>query len=59
MIARTQTGASIVYTPEQGMNLDTLRQDVKFLKIRYGMDARGKSEGRMVIRSILLLNSNG
>lgn len=45
------TGASIVYTPEQGMNLDTLRQDVKFLKIRYGMDARGKSEGRMVIRN--------
>lgn len=45
------TGASIVYTPEQGMNLDTLRQDVKFLKIRYGLDAKGKSEGRMVIRN--------
>ncbi|KAG2137050.1 phosphofructokinase domain-containing protein [Suillus clintonianus] len=47
----TQTGASIVYTPEQGMNLDTLRQDVKFLKICYGLDAKGKSEGRMVIRN--------
>jgi 6-phosphofructokinase 1 len=50
-----QTGASIVYTPEQGMNLDTLRQDVKFLKIRYGLDAKGKSEGRLVIRLVLLL----
>ncbi|KAG2135444.1 phosphofructokinase domain-containing protein [Suillus clintonianus] len=49
------TGASIVYTPEQGMNLDTLRQDVKFLKICYGLDAKGKSEGRMVIRSVLCL----
>ncbi|KAG1733599.1 phosphofructokinase domain-containing protein [Suillus paluster] len=45
------TGASIVYTPEDGMNLDTLRQDVKFLKIRYGLDAKGKSEGRLVIRN--------
>lgn len=45
------TGASIVYTPEQGMSLDTLRQDVKFLKIRYGLDAKGRSEGRMVIRN--------
>ncbi|KAG0695900.1 phosphofructokinase domain-containing protein [Suillus ampliporus] len=45
------TGASIVYTPEDGMNLDTLRQDVKFLKIRYGLDAKGRSEGRLVIRN--------
>jgi 6-phosphofructokinase 1 len=37
------------------MNLDTLRQDVKFLKIRYGLDAKGKSEGRLVIRLVLLL----
>lgn len=35
------------------MNLDTLRQDVKFLKIRYGLDAKGKSEGRLVIRSVI------
>ncbi|OAX37383.1 6-phosphofructokinase [Rhizopogon vinicolor AM-OR11-026] len=45
------TGASIVYTPEEGMNLDTLRRDVKFLNIRYGLDAKGKSEGRLVIRN--------
>ncbi|KAG1750121.1 phosphofructokinase domain-containing protein [Suillus lakei] len=35
------TGASIVYTPEQGMSLDTLRPG----------HAKGRSEGRMVIRN--------
>ncbi|KIJ67059.1 hypothetical protein HYDPIDRAFT_166445 [Hydnomerulius pinastri MD-312] len=45
------TGASLVYTPEKGMDLDLLRQDVKFLKIRYGLDANGRSEGRLVIRN--------
>ncbi|KAF8557460.1 6-phosphofructokinase [Imleria badia] len=45
------TGASLVYTPEQGMDLDLLRDDVKFLKLRYGLDAKGKSEGRLVIRN--------
>ncbi|KAH7930171.1 6-phosphofructokinase [Leucogyrophana mollusca] len=45
------TGACIVYTPEHGMDLDTLRADVKFLKIRYGLDAKGRSEGRLVIRN--------
>ncbi|KAI9568228.1 phosphofructokinase domain-containing protein [Boletus coccyginus] len=45
------TGASFVYTPEQGMDLDLLRDDVKFLKLRYGLDAKGKSEGRLVIRN--------
>jgi len=44
------------------MNLDTLRRDVKFLNIRYGLDAKGKSEGRLVIRSVIhprLLNEYG
>ncbi|KAK7454665.1 6-phosphofructokinase, alpha subunit [Stygiomarasmius scandens] len=45
------TGASLVYTPEQGMDLDTLRRDVRFLKTRYTLDAKGKSEGRLVIRN--------
>ncbi|KAF5377378.1 hypothetical protein D9757_008030 [Collybiopsis confluens] len=45
------TGASLVYTPEQGMDLDTLRRDVRFLKTRYTLDAKGKSEGRLVIKS--------
>ncbi|EGN98711.1 hypothetical protein SERLA73DRAFT_89685 [Serpula lacrymans var. lacrymans S7.3] len=45
------TGASLVYTPEHGMNLDTLRADVRFLKRRYGLDAKGRSEGRLVIRN--------
>eukprot|EP00919_Chromeraceae_sp_WS-2016_P031737 GHVR01074922.1.p1 GENE.GHVR01074922.1~~GHVR01074922.1.p1 ORF type:complete len:188 (+),score=40.23 GHVR01074922.1:548-1111(+) len=34
------------------MDLDTLRADVKFLKIRYGLDAKGRSEGRLVIRCV-------
>ncbi|KAG6334893.1 hypothetical protein ID866_4202 [Astraeus odoratus] len=45
------TGASLVYTPERGMDLDLLREDVQFLKLRYGLDAKGKSEGRLVIRN--------
>jgi len=32
------------------MDLDTLRRDVRFLKTRYTLDAKGKSEGRLVIR---------
>ncbi|THH20722.1 hypothetical protein EW146_g662 [Bondarzewia mesenterica] len=43
-------GANIVYTPEHGISLDTLRDDVKFLKRRYMLDVKGKSEGRIVIR---------
>ena len=50
-----QTGASFVYTPERGIDLDLLRADVKFLKIRYGLDAKGKSEGRLVLRCVSLL----
>src|SRR5882762_10287595 len=46
----SQTGACIVYTPEHGMNLDLLRNDMKFLKTRYALDVKGKSEGRLVIR---------
>ncbi|GAW07409.1 6-phosphofructokinase [Lentinula edodes] len=45
------TGASLVYTPEQGMDLDTLRRDVRFLKTRYKLDAKGRSEGRLVIKN--------
>ena len=50
-------GACIVYTPEHGINLDMLRNDVKFLKRRYALDAKGKSEGRLVIRYENLLYS--
>ncbi|KAG5651348.1 hypothetical protein H0H81_009011 [Sphagnurus paluster] len=45
------TGACLVYTPEVGMSLDMLRRDVRFLKTRYGLDEKGKSEGRLVIRN--------
>jgi 6-phosphofructokinase 1 len=45
------TGACMVYTPEHGVNLDLLRSDVKFMKTRYALDVKGKSEGRIVIRN--------
>jgi hypothetical protein len=41
-----------VYTPEEGMTLDMLRDDVKFLKRRYALDEKGKAEGRIVIKYI-------
>ncbi|KAG2017796.1 6-phosphofructokinase [Coprinopsis cinerea AmutBmut pab1-1] len=44
-------GASLVYTPEEGITLDMLRRDVRFLKTRYSLDPPGKSEGRLVIRN--------
>lgn len=47
---RAQVGACIVYTPERGIDLDMLRYDVKYLKKRYSLDVKGKSEGRLVIR---------
>ncbi|KAG6909871.1 hypothetical protein DXG01_014907 [Tephrocybe rancida] len=45
------TGACLVYTPETGMSLDMLRRDVRFLRTRYSLDEKGKSEGRLVIRN--------
>ncbi|EJD49031.1 6-phosphofructokinase [Auricularia subglabra TFB-10046 SS5] len=44
-------GAVLVYTPEVGINLDLLRDDVQFLKTRYLLDVRGKAEGRLVLRN--------
>ncbi|KAF7316867.1 ATP-dependent 6-phosphofructokinase [Mycena chlorophos] len=44
-------GAVLVYTPEEGMSLDTLKRDVRFLKARYKLDEKGKAEGRLVIRN--------
>lgn len=40
----------LVYTPEEGMNLKLLQQDVEFLTKRYSLDVKGKSEGRLVIK---------
>lgn len=44
-------GAVLVYTPEVGVNLRMLGADVDFLKRRFAMDVKGKSEGRLVIQS--------
>ncbi|KZW02846.1 6-phosphofructokinase [Exidia glandulosa HHB12029] len=45
------TGAVLVYTPEVGINLDLLRDDVQFLKTRYLLDVKGRAEGRLVLRN--------
>lgn len=47
-----QTGACIVYTPERGITLDMLRNDVKYLKKRYSLDIKGKNEGRIVLKYV-------
>ncbi|NXD32191.1 PFKA phosphofructokinase, partial [Spelaeornis formosus] len=44
-------GAVLVYTPEVGINLHLLSDDVEFLRKRYELDTKGKSEGRLVIKS--------
>ncbi|KWU44101.1 6-phosphofructokinase [Rhodotorula sp. JG-1b] len=51
MLGALASGANIVYTPEKGINLHMLVEDVEFLKRRYQQDVAGKSEGRLVIRS--------
>ncbi|GAA5839842.1 hypothetical protein JCM11251_001229 [Rhodosporidiobolus azoricus] len=51
MLGALATGANLVYTPEQGITLKQLTADVDFLKKRYLQDVKGKSEGRLVIRS--------
>lgn len=43
-------GAVLLYTPETGINLKLLSEDVDFLKKRYELDTKGKSEGRLVIK---------
>lgn len=45
------SGAVLVYTPEVGINLKMLGGDVEFLRRRFALDVKGKSEGRLVIRS--------
>ncbi|KAJ9479239.1 ATP-dependent 6-phosphofructokinase subunit alpha [Pseudozyma hubeiensis] len=44
-------GAVLVYTPEVGIGLQQLGKDVAFLKRRFQLDVKGKSEGRLVIRN--------
>ncbi|KAG0241190.1 6-phosphofructokinase, alpha subunit [Actinomortierella wolfii] len=45
------TGATSIYTPEEGINLERLQKDVRHLCQRYAADAEGKSQGRVIIRS--------
>lgn len=45
------SGAVLVYTPEVGINLQQLGSDVAWLRKRFQIDVKGKSEGRLVIRN--------
>lgn len=45
------SGATLCYIPEDGMTLGGLSADIEFLKQRYSTDAKGRSEGRLVILS--------
>jgi len=44
-------GASLVYIPQTGINLDMLKRDVQFLKARFTLDVPGRSKGLLVIVS--------
>lgn len=48
-----QAGAVVSYTPERGIRLSQLQRDVEYLKDRYRSDAKGKSEGRLIMRCAL------
>lgn len=43
-------GAVVVYTPEDGMNLEMILKDLRFLKARFAADQQGQSEGRLIIK---------
>ena len=45
-----KSGAVLVYTPEDGINLDLLRTDVEFLRTRFQVDLKGEAEGRFVLK---------
>lgn len=51
VVGALAAGAVVVYSPEEKVTLAGLAADVEFLKARYRADVRGKSEGRIVIRS--------
>lgn len=50
-VGALSTGANIVYTPEVGMDLDLIQKDVEFLKRRFSLDIKGKSDGRLIIKN--------
>ena len=50
IVGALAAGAVVVYTPEIGVSLKALVEDVEFLKRRYESDTAGRSEGRIVIR---------
>jgi len=51
MLGALATGAAVVHTPEIPIGLEQITKDVQFLKRRFMADRKGKSLGRLLIRS--------
>ncbi|KAA1103524.1 6-phosphofructokinase, alpha subunit [Puccinia graminis f. sp. tritici] len=51
MLGALATGAAVVHTPEIPIGLEQITKDVQFLKRRFLADRKGKSLGRLLIRS--------
>ncbi|KAI9627878.1 hypothetical protein KEM48_011953 [Puccinia striiformis f. sp. tritici PST-130] len=51
MLGALATGAAVVHTPEIPLGLEQVMKDVQFLKRRFLADRKGKSLGRLLIRS--------
>lgn len=51
MLGALAAGAAVVHTPETPVGLKQISSDVEFLKRRFMADPKGKSQGRLLIRS--------
>ncbi|PLW24127.1 hypothetical protein PCASD_06695 [Puccinia coronata f. sp. avenae] len=51
MLGALATGAAVVHTPEIPIGLEQITKDVQFLKRRFMADRKGRSLGRLLIRS--------
>ncbi|KAI8841755.1 phosphofructokinase-domain-containing protein [Chytridium lagenaria] len=54
VLAGLASGATSVYIPEEGINIDTLQRDIKHLANRYATEKEDKgfpTEGRVILRS--------
>ncbi|KAK4547634.1 hypothetical protein LTR36_000591 [Oleoguttula mirabilis] len=50
-IAGLSIGAVAVYTPEEGIHLDMLVEDIKFLKKQFGKDKGADRSGKIILRN--------
>lgn len=51
ILAGLAIGAVAVYTPEEGINLNMLVQDIKFLKDQFAMDKGHARSGKIILRN--------